>query len=71
MAYRIKSFLRLCSSTPPGGVAKSTSSETMCESITSTLFLMETDSCKWISQGSQPGGSQANFVIGIDGGDGP
>ena len=72
MAYRINSLRRLCSTTSPGGVSKSAPSASTDEMRVSILFLMAMDSYRWVSQRTiLSGGAQANFMIGINGGNGP
>ena len=72
MTYRISPLRRLCSATSPGGVAKSVSSAAMRERMFWILFLTARVSCGYIRQrvilSRRP---RANFVVGIDGGDGP
>ena len=71
-AYRINSLRRLCSVTSPGGVSKSAPSASTDERRMSILFFIAMDSYRWVSQRTILSGRvQANFMIGINGGNGP
>ena len=73
MKYRISSLRHLCSATSFAGVAKSSSSVTMCERRIPIFLLTAKISCRWVHQRTiLERGSQANFAIpGITGGDSP
>ena len=54
--YPMRSLLRLCSATSPGGVAKRASSPTIRDRRSSISFPLLTISCKCVRQGSILGG---------------
>ena len=71
-AYHINLLRRLCSVTSPGGVSKSAPRASTDERRISILFFIAMDSYRWVSQRTiLSGGAQANFMIGINGGNGP
>ena len=69
MAYRIRSFRRLCSATSPGGLAKRASSVVICERRPS-IFLSLMISYVGSSKRTFKRGVWSNLVVGINGGDG-